>query len=77
MTDSRMIAPVDGRKVRFPGTGQVLTEPTPVVWGSYWERLLQAGDVVVDAPDAAIAPQPMPPPPPPPAGPAAETKKVS
>ena len=54
--DIRTIKPVTGRRVRWPATGKLLAdEGEPVLWGSYWERMRQAGDVVI-VPDETSAP---------------------
>ncbi len=50
MTDTRLIRPAPGRRVRLPGAGKgpgrVLAEAgETVAWGSYWQRLLQDGDI--------------------------------
>ena len=51
--DTRHVRPCEGRKVRFPITGQVLApEGAAVEWGSYWQRLLQGGDVEIFTPPA-------------------------
>jgi hypothetical protein len=51
MSDTRTVRPVDGRRVRQPGSGKLLAGELAVAWTSYWQRLANAGDVeIVDAP---------------------------
>ncbi len=65
MTDQRFVRPAPGRKVRQPIKGMPpLPEAGKVVdWSTYWERALQAGDVIEGqptAPGAKPAPAPKP-----------------
>jgi hypothetical protein len=54
--DQRTVLPAQGRRVRHPGVGLLLAASGALVtWGSYWERLLKAGDIVVSEPEAAPA----------------------
>jgi hypothetical protein len=54
--DVRTIRPAADRRVRHPLTHKLLAEAGEAVgWNSYWERLRQAGDVVVVEPDAPAA----------------------
>lgn len=59
MSDTRTVSPVDGRRVRHPGSGKLLETETAVAWTSYWERRVAAGDVkLVEAPKPPQAPAP-------------------
>lgn len=70
------IRPADGRRMRHPNhpanhpqshrKGQVLKpEGETVAWSSYWERALQAGDVILVEEKPTPPPAPTAPPPPP------------
>lgn len=56
MSDTRTIRPVDGRRIRHPGSGKLLEAETAVAWNSYWERRVAAGDVKLVEPKPPAAP---------------------
>jgi|GEM_PF-2972859 len=59
MTDTRAVRAAQGRRIRLPGSGKLLIDGAIVFWGSYWERLLGAGDIeIVDPPKTAVAAPP-------------------
>lgn len=45
MTKRVTVRPVEGRRVRIPDTGAVLTAEKEVPLTSYWLRRIEAGDV--------------------------------
>jgi hypothetical protein len=51
----RTIRPAEGRRILHPGTNRPLADAgEAVTWGSYWERALDAGDVVEVFTSAAV-----------------------
>ena len=47
MNDIRIISPAEGRRVLDPARGTPIGAATPVAWTSYWQRRLDAGDVIL------------------------------
>jgi len=63
VSETQTVKAAAGRRVRHPVSARLLKdEGETVAWNSYWQRLLQDGDVeLVDAPAPAVAkPAPAP-----------------
>jgi hypothetical protein len=56
---SRTIKPAEGRRVRRPDRQLLAAEGESVTWGSYWQRLLNDGDVVEVEPSPAAGAAPI------------------
>ena len=62
MSETQTVKAAAGRRIRHPVSARLLKdEGETVAWNSYWQRLLQDGDVeLVDAPAPTMAAKPAP-----------------